>query len=200
MSVDVNEVAGFIDDQTNIAYLLSLRENIADRLNTLGGGTAEFVESLGRLNHDTALQTLMTTELDSLANGALVVSSVVNTGNLENGIYDNSDALDSVGDIELAVTYGSAPAAGTKVAELYLLPTIDGTNFATVDANNQPQLALLVATFESRLPSTTVTEYLHAPGIALPPGSFKFVIKNTSGQAFSTSSVAKTLRMRAYKR
>ncbi len=145
----------------------------------------------------TAVQTLMQTALDSLANNALVVSSET-SGNMSSGAYDNSSALDLYADFELAVCYATAPSAGTKVAELYLLPSADGTNFPSVDGSNQPQKALLIATFESRNPSTSAVERLTAPGISLPPGKFKFVVKNTSGQAFQSNSVTKTLRMRPY--
>lgn len=145
----------------------------------------------------TAVQTLMQTVLDSLANGTLVVSTET-AGNMTSGVYDNSAALDLYADFELAVCYGVAPAAGTKVAELYLLPSADGTNFATVDASNQPQMALLVGTFESRKPSTSVLERLVIPGVSLPPGKFKLVLKNTSGQAYKDNSVTKTLKMRPY--
>ncbi len=145
----------------------------------------------------TAVQTLMQTALDSLANNTLVVSSET-SGNMSSGAYDNTSALDLYADFELAVCYATAPSAGTKVAELYLLPSVDGTNFATVDGSNQPQKALLIATFESRNPSTSGVERLTVPGVSLPPGKFKLVLKNTSGQAFKDNSVTKTLRMRPY--
>ena len=79
-----------------------------------------------------------------------------------------------------------------------MLPSVDGTNYASVDGSNQPQKALLIATFESRNPSTSAVERLTVPGVSLPPGKFKFVLKNTSGQSFKDNSVTKTLKMRAY--
>jgi hypothetical protein len=69
----------------------------------------------------TAVQTLMQTVLDSLANNTLVVSSET-SGNMSSGAYDNASALDLYADFELAVCYATAPSAGTKVAELYLWP------------------------------------------------------------------------------
>lgn len=145
----------------------------------------------------TAVQTLMQTVLDDLADGDLVVSDET-SGNMASGVYDNTTALDLYADFDLAVAYGSAPDAGTKVAELYLLPSVDGTDFAVVDVDNQPQKALLIATFESRNPSTTVVEHMIVPGISLPPGKFMFVLKNTGGEAFASSGVTKTLKMRPF--
>lgn len=145
----------------------------------------------------TAVQTLMQTALDNLANNALVVSSET-SGNMTGGAYDNTSALDLYADFELAVCYAAPPSAGIKVAELYLLPGIDGTNYTSVDGSSQPQKALLIATFESRNPSTSAVERLTVPGVSLPPGKFKLVVKNTSGQAFQSNSVTKTLRMRPY--
>ena len=145
----------------------------------------------------TAVQTLMQTALDGLANNTLVVSSETG-GNMTSGAYDNSSALDLYADFELAICYATAPSAGTRIAELYLLPSADGTNYASLDGSNQPQKALLIAVFESRNPSTSAVERLLVPGVSLPPGKFKLVLKNTSGQAFKDNSVTKTLKMRPY--
>jgi hypothetical protein len=121
----------------------------------------------------------MTTELNSLANGAYAIASAA---------YDNTGNLDLFADFAAEFTYTtSTPAAGTKVAELYIVPSIDGTHFASIDASNVCQKALLVATFETRLPSTTVLEYLLAMGIPLPPRKFKTIIKNTSGQTLGAT-------------
>lgn len=155
-----------------------------------------------RLFTDTAVQSLMTTDLNALNNGVLKVSSQTFSSTagqfMTSGIYDNSKPCDPFADVALAITYASAPTAGTKVAELYILPTVDGTNYAAIDAQFQAQLSLLVATFESRNPSTTVLEYLIAPGISLPPGLFKWIVKNTSGQNFGATG--NSLKMRPYKR
>lgn len=145
----------------------------------------------------TAVQTILSTELDSLASNGLVVSSTT-SGNQTSGVYDNSTALDLLADFQLAIAYNVVTTAGTPVMELYLIPLVDGTNAATVDGSNQPQKALLVGSFESRLPSTSVLEYLDLPGVSIPPGKWKTVVKNTSGQALTSSSVPKSLKMRPY--
>lgn len=135
------------------------------------------------------LTTLLTTGLDGLTNGSEAESSA----------YDNSSNLDMYADFVLAICYGTAPAAGLKVAELYIEPTVDGTNYPSVTSGGLPQKALLIGALESVLPSTSVVEYLVLLGVPIPPGSFKILLSNTSGQTLKDNSVAKTLKMRAYK-
>lgn len=123
--------------------------------------------------------TVMTTELNSLANGAYAISSAA---------YDNTSLLDLFADFDVQLAYTTtAPTVGAKVAEIYALPSIDGTNFATVDASNVPQKSLLIGTVETRLPSTSVVEHLIIPGVPLPPRKFKTVLKNTSGQTLKAT-------------
>src|SRR5262249_51343149 len=111
----------------------------------------------------TSLQTILTTGLDSLGNGSVTTSSA----------YDNSAALDMFADFVLAVCWGVAPSAGAKAAEIYLLPAVDGTNYAQQDGSGNPQKALLIGALESRAPSTSVVEYLVLVGVPIPPGLWK---------------------------
>ncbi len=135
-----------------------------------------------------AASAVLSTELNSLATAGLAISSSAYSGN-----------LDPFADIELAVKYTtSAPAAGTKVAELYLVPTIDGTNYAEGSASVNPQKALLIAVFESRNGSTSAFERLVQLGVSLPPGSFKFVLLNTSGKTLASSGNTVTIRPYQY--
>lgn len=137
----------------------------------------------------TSLQTLITTGLDSLANGSAILSAA----------YDNSTALDLYADFLLAVQYGTAPSAGTKVAELYIECAIDGTNYPSV-GSSLPQKSLLVGTFETRSPSTSALEYLVIYGIPLPIyATIKFRIYNTSGQTYKDNTSNKFLKMQPYR-
>lgn len=137
---------------------------------------------------DGSIATALSTGLNSLADAARAISSAI----------DNDADLNIYCDLELAIAYTtSAPAAGTKVAEVYLLPTIDGTNFAEGSTSLTPQKSLLVATFESRNGSTSAVEYLTASGISLPPRDFKLLLVNTSGK--SLHATLNTLKVRPYK-
>jgi hypothetical protein len=132
---------------------------------------------------------VITTGLNALTNNTTAVSLVM----------DNSTNLDLYADFELLVKYaGSTPSVGARIAELYVIPTIDGVNYAEgVSGAVDPQRTLLVGAFESRNPSTSAAERLIIPGISLPPRQFRVILKNTSGQTFASSD--NTLKMRTYK-
>jgi hypothetical protein len=139
------------------------------------------------------VQTLFAaTDLQSLANNTSVLSTPA---------YDNSLAgkLDLLADFLLAIQYATGPpTAGTKVADLYLLPSADGTNFPSAGGSPSiPQKALFIGTFETRAPSTTVLEYLAVPGVPLPPLKLKVLLVNTSGVALHASA-SMFLKMQPY--
>lgn len=135
-----------------------------------------------------AATSVITTGMDSLVDTARAISAD----------FDNSSSLDPFADLELSIAYTtSAPSAGLKVAEVYLVPSIDGTNYAEGTTSLTPQKALLVATFETRNGSTSTVERLVAPGISLPPDHMKFLIVNTSGKTLKSSG--NILKVRPYK-
>jgi len=137
---------------------------------------------------DGSIATALDSGLDSLANGSRAISAVI----------DNDAGLDLYADFELVVRYTTtAPAAGVITAELFLLPTVDGTNYPEGSSSLDPQQMLKVGIFESRNGTTSATERLVLTGIPLPPRDFKVLLKNTSG--FSYYSTANTLKIRPYK-
>ena len=128
--------------------------------------------------------TVMSTELNSLA---------ATTGKAISSAIDNSTDLDLFADLELAVDFVSAPTAGT-VIELYLLPSVDGTVYPDGSGSVLPQSSLFVDKFAVR--AVTTAQVMVARGVALPPGSLKWLVQNTTNQAFPASG--STLRMNAY--
>jgi hypothetical protein len=115
----------------------------------------------------------MTTELNSLASS---------TGKAISSAFDNSTNLDLFDDLQLTVTFASAPTAGT-VVELYLLPSIDGgTDYADGSTSVLPQSSLYVGGFAVR--AVTTAQKMIVRGVALPPGLFKYLVQNTTNQAF----------------
>jgi hypothetical protein len=115
----------------------------------------------------------LTTELNSLANGARAVHATSIDPTTDKHLF---------ADVELVVATGSGPAAGTY-CDLYLIPTVDGTNFAdSAFADLQPEL--LVARFSLR---NATTNRRIVRGIALPPTIFKPLLVNASGVSFSAS-------------
>jgi hypothetical protein len=118
----------------------------------------------------------MTTELNSLASS---------TGKAISSAFDNSTNLDLFDDLQLTVTFASAPTAGT-VVELYLLPSIDGgTDYADGSTSVLPQSSLYVGGFAVR--AVTTAQKMIVRGVALPPGLFKYLVQNTTNQAFPAS-------------
>lgn len=130
-----------------------------------------------------AIATLMSTELNALANNARALG----------GAIDNLAARNQFADFELDVTFASAPAAGGSVA-LYLLPALDDTNHADGSNTLAPQASLWVGNFQLR--ADTSAQRLVLRGVALPPLKFKPLIENAAGQSFPSSG--STLRFRTY--
>lgn len=122
------------------------------------------------------LTTAMSTELNSLGS---------TTGKAISSALDNSSDLDLFDDLELSVTFASAPTAGT-IVELYLLASIDGgTSYPDGSTSILPQASLFVAGFAVR--AVTTAQKMIVRGVALPPGSFKYLVQNTTNQAFPAS-------------
>jgi len=109
--------------------------------------------------------------------------------------YNNATNADLYADFIFALMWAVAPTAGQRALEIFLLPSPDGTNYATVAAN-YPQRGLVVANLETRAPSTTVLEYLVTPLISIPPGSFKIHAVNVNAQAVHASDATMFAKMR----
>lgn len=134
--------------------------------------------------------TVMSTELNSLgsSSGKAISSAQVNDDSVA------QPTLDLFADLELKVTFASAPTAGT-VVEVYMLRSIDGgTTYPDGSSSVLPQSNLYVAGFAVR--AVTTAQVLSYPGISLPPGYFKLLVQNTTNQAFPASG--STLRMNTY--
>jgi hypothetical protein len=120
---------------------------------------------------------LLTTELNSLANNGTAIGSA----------YDNTVGQTGDGytrcDVELVVTYGSAPTANTGVT-FWLLGTQDGTNYEDGDNSTTPG-RLPECVFPLRA-VTSAQRIIRR--IWLPWGKFKPLVKNDgTGQAMAAS-------------
>ncbi len=125
----------------------------------------------------------LTTELNSLANAGRKLGASV------------SSTRDQYMDVELNVaTQGSARSAGA-VVELYLLPSVDGTNYAYgADGGPDPAGTHLVGLFQ--LDAATTARLDNVIGIFVPAGAWKLMVINRTGQAFASS--ANTLKYTLY--
>lgn len=141
-----------------------------------------------------SITSVMTTELNSLANNAGALGAE----------YNNSDSANLFiwGAFELNVTFGSNPTAGS-VCELYIIPAPDGTNYDDVKTTataftTGAQLAGVFALQASTSAQKIALGFGGARGpIWLPPTKFRVFLINKSGQAFpSSGSIVKLVPYR----
>jgi hypothetical protein len=123
----------------------------------------------------TAENSVISTGLDSLANDARAISSAI----------DNETNKDRFCSFELDLaTQGSARSSGAYVA-IYIVTSVDGTNFQMGDASVSPPANSLVATMP--LDAATTARYQNSNLIPLPPLQLKVIAENKTGQAFASS-------------
>lgn len=113
-------------------------------------------------------------------------------GKLGNAITGNRNRYCT---LELMVRFASSPAAGGYV-DIYLLPSIDATNFSDgADAVLPPGLSR-VASVPVRAVSTQ--QRFTIPNIELPPLDFKALIVNNASTGFTNTDNENVLSYRPY--
>lgn len=130
-----------------------------------------------------AAATVMTTALDGLANGAYsaVSTAIAN----ETGLYPYMAV-----EVYLA---SLTPAAGGYVA-LYLLPTVDATNYEDGGGAVAPPTGSLIAMMDLR--NAAAAQRRMRYDIPIPPLGFYLVLYNGSGVALAANS--NTIKTRRY--
>jgi hypothetical protein len=135
-------------------------------------------------------------DLDSLANGSTVLSSVADIA--------NQTALDLYADISVRLTVTSAtPPAGATLA-IYLAALLDdgthyGDGFLTSGGTitrAPPWAPCGIIQLESSVAATLLAGFVQ--GILIPPGSFRFALYNNSGAALSATGVNNIVMYRTY--
>ena len=152
---------------------------------------------MGRHTYDdsTAIRTCLNTATQGTTLNALTNTSIAISNST--GDYDNGTLLDLWADFELLVDIQVALTVGDPVAELYLVPSIDDTNFQSPDdTGDTPQSIFLIGVFECR-DAVTTDQRMAIVGIPLPPRKMRFVLKNVSNQTFGASD-GHLLRMKPY--
>lgn len=118
---------------------------------------------------------VLTTQLDALADTAYSAAGAE---------YDNTADLWQYGWLRLAVDFVSAPTQPAS-ADIYLHTALDGTNYPTLDSDNDPRGGQLVCTID--LIDTTAAQIRDSRMFRLPPCKLKFSLRNLAGQAYPAS-------------
>lgn len=126
----------------------------------------------GHKAYTAAIATTLSTELNSLATA---------TDSAASAAIDNGTNLDLYHDLTLTVAaQGVARTAGATV-NVYLVPALDGTNYDDAISATAEQ----VASFP--LDAATTARQVTRRDIPVPPGLFKYVARNQTGQAFAAT-------------
>lgn len=134
--------------------------------------------SLGGLS----VTTLLSTGLNSLTNGSRAVS----------GADNNDTDLALYGDFEC--NFGSAAFGSGAFVSLYILESVDGTNYEDGDASTTPASSALLCNIMFR--NATAAQIHAVRGIPLPPTKFKILLINNTGVTLASSG--NTLKMQKY--
>lgn len=125
---------------------------------------------------------VLTTEMNSLTNGSFTAVG---------GVYDNTSNKDRWGWLEFAGGGSITPTAGA-VFQIYLINSLDGTNYDDAASSTQPGTHQLVAVITVKTGAGTKRAVTQVP-FSLPPSKFKFVLKNSVGVTLSASGNVLTL-------
>lgn len=141
--------------------------------------------NIGKWNAPSSTVTVLTTQLDGLANNAATAAS---------SAIANQTNLDIYTDWELVL--GSlSPAAGAFVS-VYIMEAVDGTNYPAPSAADM-RLQTTQLLFVAPLGTTAATaQRIAIRNVVIPPGTFKIILDNQSGVALNATG--NTLKMNPY--
>jgi len=134
-------------------------------------------------NNNPSAVTLLSTELNSLANDSRVITAAI----------DNSIGLEQFADFELSIAAQSSTRDPNAAIEIYIIPSIDGINYPE-DATVDPSVNMKVGSFV--FSENTDADIDTILNILIPPGKFKILLKNITGQALAESG--NVLKYRIY--
>lgn len=139
-----------------------------------------------------ALQTIGTTT------GALTTGSAVLVGAVDARAGGNvADLFTALFSLTAQWATITGIAAGTTIADLYLVPAIDGTNFPDVDttagASYIPYTQRVGSFVASKAPNANTNALFASLPVDLFPTLYNAFILNRSGQTISTGAVLKAM-------
>lgn len=141
--------------------------------------------------------TSILTILNTATEGTALASLANNARAISNGTGDvaNQTNLDLAADLELSAIWAATPTAGSG-AEVYLLTSVDGTNFPYGSTSLTPAAIALLGVFE--ITAVATAQRMVIPGVALSPRITRGLLINVGGTALS-SATTHTLKAQAYR-
>lgn len=118
--------------------------------------------------------------------GADLLNNVTNGSRVISAAIDNTSNKDLFMDVEIKTKFGTNPTANS-VWNMYLIPSLDGTNYGDGDASVAPPASAFVGAFEVRA-VTTQQRILAVRDIPIPALNFKLIFENKTGQTSSNSA------------
>jgi hypothetical protein len=123
-----------------------------------------------------SITTILSTELNSLANNTMSAASAV---------YDNSSNLNLYADIEVVLA-SLSPSAGSRV-DLYILCAEDGTNYpAQSDADFRLTGTQLLVSIPTGI-AATAAQRIVVRNVVLPPSKIEIKLDNQTGVSLNAS-------------
>lgn len=132
-----------------------------------------------------AISTILSTGLASLADGGNALST---------GTVDNLTNLDRYMALEFYLAEQSSARASDAHVAVYLLPTVDGTNYSYGSNSVDPSPANWLCSLA--FDASTAARYVGVSELPIPPFEFKLLVMNETGNAFAASG--NTLKYRTY--
>lgn len=134
-----------------------------------------------------SVNTALSTELNSLPNDGLAISSSI----------DGATLKDLFMDIELYLGSIDLSAQTNPSVYLWLRYSFDGATFEDGDASTEPSDSP-ISIIPCRLGTGAMTQRLWAKSIVVPPTYFKILLQNKTGVAFAASG--NTLKYVTYRK
>jgi len=133
-----------------------------------------------------SIQTYLTTELNSLADGANKLGAKIdNVADGENEMFLN---------LELSIAAQASARASDARVEVFILYSLDDTNFDMGDDSTDPRPDALATVL--LLDAATTARYRVAVNLPIAPLDCKILVINETGQAFAASG--NTLKYRLH--
>ena len=120
-----------------------------------------------------AATTLASTEINALASGSYATGPEI----------DNGTNLNQMMDVDLILASAVTTGTGAPYVGIYLVPTLDGTNYPTLPAATVEPPAIY---FAAAIPFTASTSFTRGSvvQVEIPPGKWKVLVRNVLGVAF----------------